>query len=815
MLKAPFNFVPLNEEPYIPEWADQISQDMPFEDGISGKIRLRITAETPIFLSDDVQEDSTVPCEFCHILDTSGNKQYFIPGTSIKGMLRNVMEILSFGKMTQVQNQSFGIRDLSNGEDGQFYRSKVKVDKVHCGWLRMTDGGYLLDDCGLPCRISAEEIDRRFHIGLMEFISKKSNFQSDDNKTAKKKYELFNAHEDSSHLTTYFEPTSIPGINAGGRRFVCFGHGGMEGTIVFTGQPGPRQKKYNDKKKKDVSSGKYFEFVFPEQPEQRGMPVPEQVFKEFESIHQNSVDYTKFRKPQLMRGEDIPVFFIYNEDGEVETMGLSYMYKFPAFNKVFNGIPLPLLSKNTRDLCECIFGFIGNTNSLKGRVQFSMASLCTEPSFIPDVKLALAKPHPSYYPLYLGKGQTWNTENIRIAGRKRYPVRSNDAILSNSGTDSMSRIIRPMNAGAIFEGEVHFFNLRPIELGALLSAIDFCHHAECSHNIGQGKPLGYGRVQLKVTDSSLESISPDKPCSIAQAEDAFVSEMEKHFPGWATSQQLNELFAMAKGIPADKTSQFKYMTMSTTSEENEFKQGLKAYSQGEQLGTFTQILSGNVPRTQQQSNVSVNAKRVDIELQLAMAEEERKAKYYQNLLTDARQLIADECWNEAVSKVEEAVEVFPERTEALELIKEVHQIKAYKDLLAAIQQSFSNELWDDVISKEEQAFLICPDDTEIRGLIDCAKNKKLEANQSAEKFSKPLSEVIKSNKSAGNLVGTTSKWLKVDGNSFGQSEYDAFISISRQLPKKELSKLKSKLFSLVELIGQEAIDKIINDLALV
>lgn len=814
MLKAPFNFVPLNEEPYIPEWADQISQDMPFEDGLSGKIRLRITAETPIFLSDDVQKDNKVPCEFCHILDSFGHKQYFIPGTSIKGMLRNVMEILSFGKMIQVQNQSFGIRDLSNGEDGLFYRSKVKVDKVHCGWLRMSEGEYLLDDCGLPWRISAEEIDRRFHIGLMEFITKKSNFQSDDNKTAKKKYELFNAHEDSSHLTTNFEPTSIPGINAGGRKFVCFGHGGMEGTIVFTGQPGPRQKKYNEKKKKDVSSGKFFEFVFPEQSEQRGIPVPEQVFKEFESIHKNSVDYTKFRKQQLMSGEEIPVFFIYNEDGEVETMGLSYMYKFPAFNKVYNGIPLPLLSKNTRDLCECIFGFTDNTNSLKGRVQFSMASLCTEPSFQPDVKLALAKPHPSYYPLYLGKGQTWNTGDIRIAGRKRYPVRPKDAILYNSGTDSMSRIIRPMNAGATFEGDVHFFNLRPVELGALLSAIDFCHHAECSHNIGQGKPLGYGRVKLAVTDSSLESISPDKPCSIAKAEEAFVDEMEKHFPGWATSRQLNELFAMAEGIPADKTSHFKYMTMSTSGEENEFKQGSEAYSQGEQLGSFTQILSGNVPRMEQQRNVSVEAKRVDIELQLAKAEEERKQRTCQNLLSAARELVVDERWDEAVSKAEEAAEMFPERTEVQDLIHEIQRTKAFKNLFNAAQQAYSNGRWDEAISKAEEADSICPNNSEIRGLIDLAWGKKREAEQAAEKSSKPLSEIIQGNKSAGNLVGTTAKWLKAEGHSFGQSEYDAFISIASQLPKKELTKLKSKLSGLTELIGQETIDKIINVLNL-
>ncbi len=624
MLKAPFNFVPLNETPYLPEWANQISQDMPFEDGLSGIIKLEIKAETPIFVGDKVQESNTVPCEFCHIIDSDGNKHYFIPGTSIKGVLRNVMEILSFGKMTQVQNQSFGIRDLSNGADGLFYRTKVKVDNVHCGWLRMSENGYLLNDCGLPWRISAEEIDKKFRIGLMDFIREKRNFKSDDNKTARKKYNMFHAHADDSQLTDYFETTNIPGISAGGRTFVRFGRGGNEGTIVFTGQPGVRQKKYNEKKKKEVSSGKLFEFVFPSQAENIDVPVPENVFKEFESIHQNSSDYIDFRKKQLKRGEEIPVFFIYDDDGNVDTMGLSYMYKFPAFNSVYNGIPISLLNSNARDLCECIFGYTDSENSLKGRVQFTSAMLQGTPSICHDVTLALAKPHPSYYPLYLGKGQTWNTESIQIAGRKRYPVRHQDALLNNAGTDRMSRVIRPLAANTTFVGYVHFFNLRPIELGALLSSIEFCQHEDCSHNIGQGKPLGYGRVKLGITDSKVESNSVNKPCSLSQARDSFICEMNKNFPGWATSAQLSELFAMAKGIPAEKPSHFKYMRMSINSDENEFKMGLAAYSTGEQLGTFTQILSGSVPNIKQQSNVSVDAKREDVELKLANEQKEKE-----------------------------------------------------------------------------------------------------------------------------------------------------------------------------------------------
>ena len=626
MIKAPFNFVPVNDTPYLPKWANQISQDLPFKDGLSGKLKLRIIAETPIFVNDRVQDDNLEPCEFCHILDPEGIKHYFIPGTSIKGVLRNVLEILSFGKMTQVQNQSFGIRDLSNGADGRFYREKVKVDKVHCGWLKMGENGYVLDDCGLPWRISAEELDRHFGMRLMNFITNGANFKNDENRTARKKYELFRANHSDSQLTDYFVVDNNININAGGRKFVCFNRGGNDGTIVFTGQPGLRQQKFDRKKNKMVWSGKYFEFVFPSQIENRDVPVPENVFKEFESIHQNSPDYTEFRKKQLKKGEEIPIFFIYDEDGEVETMGISYMYKFPAFNSVYNGIPISLLDNNARDLCECIFGFTDKENSLKGRVQFTSAYLCGEPSFYNDVTLALAKPHPSYYPLYLGSGQTWNTDEIRIAGRKRYPVRFQGSLLTNNGTDRMSRVIRPINPNTTFEGYVHFYNLRPIELGALLSAIDFCQHKECSHNIGQGKPLGYGKAKLAIVGSEIESISTMKPYSLNEAREAFVSEMEKQFSGWATSPQLTELFAMAKGIPEEKISLFRYMRMSTTSEDNEFKQGLEAYSQGEQLGSFTQILSGKVPHIAQHANVSIDAKREDIELKLANEQKEREQK---------------------------------------------------------------------------------------------------------------------------------------------------------------------------------------------
>lgn len=97
MIKAPFNFVPLNKKVFFPEWAEYISHDIPFEDGVSGEIDIKITAHSPIYVRNGGGGD-----EFNRINDTC-----FIPATSIKGAVRNVLEILSFGKMTQVENSSF------------------------------------------------------------------------------------------------------------------------------------------------------------------------------------------------------------------------------------------------------------------------------------------------------------------------------------------------------------------------------------------------------------------------------------------------------------------------------------------------------------------------------------------------------------------------------------------------------------------------------------------------------------------------------------------------------------------------------------
>ena len=49
-ISSPYNFVPLSTKILYPEWADRVSQDIPFSDGLDGTLSLRIKAVTDIFI---------------------------------------------------------------------------------------------------------------------------------------------------------------------------------------------------------------------------------------------------------------------------------------------------------------------------------------------------------------------------------------------------------------------------------------------------------------------------------------------------------------------------------------------------------------------------------------------------------------------------------------------------------------------------------------------------------------------------------------------------------------------------------------------
>ena len=159
------------------------------------------------------------------------------------------------------------------------------------------------------------------------------------------------------------------------------------------------------------------------------------------------------------------------------------------------------------------------------------------------------------------------------------------------------------------------------------------------------------------------------------------------------------------------------------------------------------------------------------------------------------------------------------RRQAVELEKQ--KTEEYNRLILQAKQDMNSELWEEAIANLEKAAVLYPEKTEVAQLkAECQKAKSIaeyrlqEQKNTEQKFSQPLSEVIKGKTSAGNLVGTTVKWLKADGHTFSKSEQTAFISEAQKLNAGEMKKLKSKLSELEKVAGKEIIDQLRKELGI-
>jgi len=552
MITAPYNFVPLNKEVFYPSWSEEVSHDVPFEDGESGEIDITITAKSPIFI-----RDHNNPEEFCQ-----HNGEYYIPSSSIKGMVRNVLEIMSFSKMRDenFDDDTYAVRDLSKADN--FYMKEMQEPALG-GWLKKVDGQYIIEDCGEVGRIRHEEIDKSLNVDFAKHF-KGDTFKPDnqEHKSSRYKYDLIKKalNDDRFQTITLSEPfRSKTNPKYDKRVFYNFDKNGKkQATLVLTGQPTPR------KDTGKMGDGKGYEFLFFDAKSE--LTVSKEVMDNFKFAYfdnritepKESPDWAYWKK-KLEDGEKVPVFFKKNGN-VVKHFGLSYLYKLPYSHSVKDGIPKAHFESTELDLAQTIFGYISKNSqeALKGRVQFSHLKAVSNITPLPLKKEILGTPRASYYPIYVKQTEgklfaTFMDNYFEIAGRKRYPIHSSNQTTktTDTGNENVGTSFKPLKDGVVFKGKMRFHNLKKAEIGALLSALTFHNTPNTFHNIGLAKSLGYGKIALKL----------DGVNDINSYLKAFESTITEQIPHWASSKQLQELITMATEQQNKGNSELKYMQL--------------------------------------------------------------------------------------------------------------------------------------------------------------------------------------------------------------------------------------------------------------
>ena len=505
-IKSPYNFVPLNKQVYIPDWWDKVSHDIPFEDGIDGSIEVTWKNISPLFIRDA----SVGNGEFSmHIADQKGTRRYFIPGASLKGMLRSVISILSFGKMEQYENQYFGHRDFDTKlPEGRKYAKNM--ENIKFGWLeKQPDETFVL----YPCKGEYKKIE----------ISEVAELFGDDYSSSGNVWETNYRLRDNNTLFPY----------------ISFDDDDTEYRLFCTGK----------------MNGKKHELLIPEDT-QEGIALNDKIIESFLTVYAPTPGFENFVS-YLDKGERIPVSFI-SEKGttNIIAIGMGRMLRYPYkqdINTLVNkeqGNP-----QKEYDLCKTMFGQIdnqdnqNNQNSLKGRVQIGNAMI---QGTVSDNELlraggVLGEPKASFYPLYLkqeanGIYRTYEDAN-GIAGRKRYRIHQGGTVVNlpqgNGNINVMTRF-HPIPRNKSFKMRINIHNLKPVELGALLLAIKLKQGA--FHNIGMAKAYGYGKL---ISENIELNLRGEEQHSVDHYINLFKSAMEAFTNNkWSNSDVITSLLGI-------------------------------------------------------------------------------------------------------------------------------------------------------------------------------------------------------------------------------------------------------------------------------
>ena len=485
-ITAPYRFVPLSKAIVLPDWEKHASHDVPFADGISGELHITLTAHTDLCIGG--MQDKATP-------DAPGKVHFFrgpdgkpaIPGSSLKGMLRNVLEIAGFGQFKSVQDKSLGVRDITSANNFYF---KAMGNNTKAGWLTFTQGSWSIQPCDVS-RIRQADLIAICGIPQQEWIRLSK---------AEQRYAKIGTFKNISFKTETLQRGNIRTLAIPDASGADCGH------IVVTGQPGGDYTKRNSKNK---------EFVF-HATTNEAMLVPPEVMSGFRQIHDES-DEWKFWMTRLQGGNltpGIPVFYNTDTTGQIVSLGLSYMYKLPyklsLHQAIANTKPLHL-DGSCIDLAGLLFGHMDESgdSSLRGRVSIGTGSALDTVKTHWSKATVLNGPKPNYYPTYIrqaknSKGKDWNQlmkPNAELSGWKRYPLKRLDILPPPDKASTAVQVqleCTPEQTQFCFT--LRFHNLRAVELGALLWVITLPSPdgKPKRHNIGMGKPYGLGQVSLDV-----------------------------------------------------------------------------------------------------------------------------------------------------------------------------------------------------------------------------------------------------------------------------------------------------------------------------
>lgn len=452
--KAPYNFVPLNDVVVPAPLADNVNAEeeqqaykkflTSTEKKYSGYFEVEVENITPLFINNG--KDSFF----------KDGKNYLIPGSSLRGAIKNYFKIITNGTMR-------------TGDDGDI------TDKYL--YYRSFDSPF-------------KPLKKAYTDEMTAINDKGKNVQySNGGFLVRQGKEYFICPASFECIEDKFKAQRIYNVIEWNNTEVN----------VFTGKI--------DKKKY------YYKFTGAEW--NTKLTIPEKVLASYRDdknakgirlLDNKEKSKTGSNGSSLLRGAEtynyiIPCFYV--ADGStVRHFGSGPFYRIPYTKSIGEHIPTNI----NADKLDFTVAMFGNKDNWSSRVFFEnlylkddkKASFENASEAIP---LLGAKPtsFQNYLEPKLGRAAFWD-EDTNIRGYKLYWHKKCDWRKDKNARNQNKKItktIAPLKEGHTFIGRVRFENLSDVELGALAKVLSLGDNEKSAYKLGMGKPIGMGSIHLK------------------------------------------------------------------------------------------------------------------------------------------------------------------------------------------------------------------------------------------------------------------------------------------------------------------------------
>ena len=508
--KAPYNFVPLPEKVYSAPCVkkDHFAEYNP--EAHTGWIDLTLTTETPLYIRcgpdvNDICEHEGTEQDHAKLTRKHQHRQHFfhhgnpccpvIPGSSMRGMIRSLVEIMGFGKMQWFTNKQLIYRAVGDTSSlGEQYRErmlgpnqKTRPDMLFEYPVSELRGGYL-EKNGPDWAIRPA---RKFH--------DESFVHVEDNRCP--------SRHPQTIVDVFVKPVSrtVPrrsrrnlGLNMAYTDVSATMQSGYEKGVLVRSGCMPNKHMHCVIYEKDSCA--------------KLIPIPRPMWK----LYKEDRDMTGGK---LTKCGD-PLFYLVDDSGNLVFFGPTMMFRLPYKHSILDFVPEEIRDPKTIDIADAIFGTIDSDPPLKSRVFFEDLRWDGQNNpFLQNDKndkgfrsaKILSGPKPTAFQHYLTQDDPNTRRNLRhydsppaktsLRGHKRYWHKRGAEPFENELRDdsdsTQHTVIRPAKEATVFKGRVRFENLSDLELGALLSALQLPETMR--HQLGMAKPLGMGTVRIEAT----------------------------------------------------------------------------------------------------------------------------------------------------------------------------------------------------------------------------------------------------------------------------------------------------------------------------